>query len=49
MVITDFNSMTIEELEVINATMGINFLINNGKIVGTEEIPTAPTKASRDK
>lgn len=36
MIVSDYNSMTIEELQVINENLGIEFQINDGKIVGTE-------------
>ena len=37
MIITDFNEMSICEIEAINKGLGIEFLINDGKIVGTVE------------
>lgn len=33
MIITDFNEMTINELETINQFFGFEFEINDGKIV----------------
>ena len=36
MIVSDYNSMTIEELQVINENLGIEFQINDGKIVSAE-------------
>lgn len=36
MIITDYNLMSVEELMVINETIGIEYQINDGRIVGTE-------------
>lgn len=33
MIITDFNNMTVEELEVLNLTCGVTLVISDGKIV----------------
>ena len=32
MIVTDFNEMTLEELEVINKSFGITYEIEDGKI-----------------
>lgn len=32
MIITDFNKMTLEELQVMNTVLGITFVISDGKI-----------------
>ena len=37
MIITDFNEMTLEELEVINTSFGITYEIEDGKITGTNK------------
>jgi hypothetical protein len=34
MIITDFNKMSLEDLEVIHYNLGMSFEINDGKIVG---------------
>ena len=36
MIITDYNRMSVEELEVINKSLGIGFVIENGEIIATE-------------
>lgn len=36
MIITDYNKMTISEIEKINKNMGISFVIENGEISGVE-------------
>lgn len=36
MVVSDYNSMTVEELQVINENLGIEFRVNDGKITGAE-------------
>lgn len=36
MIITDYNLMSIEELQVINDNLNIDFQINDGRIVSTE-------------
>ena len=36
MIITDYNLMSIEELQVINDNLNIDFQINDGRIVNTE-------------
>lgn len=36
MVITDYNEMSLEELTVINENLGITFVIEDGKITGSE-------------
>lgn len=33
MIVTDFNKMFLEELEAMNLVLGIEFEINDGKIV----------------
>ena len=45
MIITDFNQMTISELNAIHRGLGVSFDINDGKIVGTEKIPTTDRKS----
>lgn len=35
MIITDYNKMTLEELEVIHSAIGLEFEIADGKITGT--------------
>lgn len=37
MIITDYNLMSIEELQVINENLGIEYQINDGKIVAVEK------------
>lgn len=37
MIITDFNEMTLEELEVIHTSFGIAYEIEDGKITGTNK------------
>ena len=37
MIVTDFNEMTLEELEVINTSFGITYEIEDGKITGTNK------------
>ena len=37
MIITDYNLMSIEELPVINENLGIEYQINDGKIVSVEK------------
>ena len=37
MIITDFNEMTLEELEVIHTSFGITYEIEDGKITGTNK------------
>ena len=37
MIITDFNEMTLEELEVIYTAFGITCEIEDGKITGTNK------------
>ena len=37
MIITDFNEMTLEELEVINTSFGITYEIEDGIITGTNK------------
>lgn len=34
MIITDFNEMSLDDLYVINSALGMEFEINDGKIVG---------------
>lgn len=36
MVVTDYNEMTIEELAVISDFTGIGFIVEDGKVTGTE-------------
>lgn len=36
MLITDFNKLAVEEIEQVNSSAGISFLINDGMIVGAE-------------
>lgn len=36
MIVTDYNLMSVEELQVISESTGIEFQINDGKIVGSE-------------
>ena len=36
MIITDYNLMSVEELQVINEILGIEYQINDGKIVSIE-------------
>lgn len=36
MIITDYNLMSVEELQVINENLDIEFQINDGKIVSAE-------------
>lgn len=36
MLITDFNKLTVEEIEQVNSSARISFLINDGKIAGAE-------------
>lgn len=45
MIAMDFNKMTLRELSTIKKNLQVEFIIENGKIVGTEKIPTPPTKA----
>ncbi len=47
MIITDFNKMSLEDLEIIHYHMGISYLINDGLIVGKEEIPAADRKSEQ--
>ena len=35
MIITDFNLMSVEELQIISGYIGVRYEINDGKIVGT--------------
>ena len=37
MIITDYNLMSIEELQVINENLGIEYQINDGEIVSVEK------------
>ena len=37
MIITDFNKMTLEELEVIHKSFEITYEIEDGKITGTNK------------
>ena len=37
MIITDYNLMSIEELQAINENLGIEYQINDGKIVAIEK------------
>ncbi len=39
MIIKDFNKMSLEDLEIIHYHMGLSFIISDGEIVGTENIP----------
>lgn len=34
MIVTDYNQMTVEELRAIHENLGIDFLVENGKITG---------------
>ena len=36
MKVTDFNDMTIKELEILNNNMGYGFIVEHGKIRGVE-------------
>lgn len=36
MIITDYNLMSVEELQVINENLGLEYQINDGKIVAVE-------------
>ena len=36
MIITDYNEMSVEELATISNTLGIAFVVNDGKIVNAE-------------
>ena len=36
MIITDFNQMSVEDLMIFNAYLGVTYEINDGAIVGTE-------------
>lgn len=49
MIITDFNKMSLEDLDIIHYNLGISLLINDGRISGTEEIPTQTANPSGDK
>lgn len=44
MIVTDYNKMTVEELGVIHENLGIDFLIENGKITGTTKEDNANGK-----
>lgn len=37
MIVKDFNQMSVEELQIIAQHIGVDFQINDGKIVGTVE------------
>ena len=37
MIVTDYNNMTPNELQLISDNTGVEFQINDGKIVGTVE------------
>lgn len=37
MIITDYNQMSLNELQIVSGITGIEFQINDGKIVGTVE------------
>lgn len=37
MIITDYNQMSLNELQIVAGITGIEFQINDGKIVGTVE------------
>lgn len=45
MIISDFNKMTVEELYIIYSRVGLEYEINDGKIVGTVKIPTQTVKS----
>ncbi len=45
MIITDLNKMSLEDLEIIHYHMGLSYLINDGEIVGTENIPATDRKS----
>ena len=45
MITMDFNKMTVDELDVLSRALNVGFVIENGVIIGTEKIPTQPTKA----
>lgn len=36
MIVTDYNLMSVEELQIISESTGIKFQINDGKIAGAE-------------
>ena len=36
MIITDYNLMSVEELQVISENLGVEYQINDGKIVSVE-------------
>lgn len=36
MIITDYNLMSVEELQVISDNLGVEYQINDGKIVSAE-------------
>lgn len=38
MIITDYNKMSVEEISVIYAALGIGFVIEDGRISGTEKV-----------
>ena len=49
MIITDYNLMSVEELQVISDNLGVEFQINDGRIVSTEKRKVLPpTKAMQD-
>ena len=47
MVITNYNEMSIFELDAINKSLGIFFEIERGKIVGTENIPVTDRESEQ--
>ena len=47
MIVTEFNEMTCNELLAANKVFGTRFIINDGKIVGTENIPATDRKSEQ--
>lgn len=48
MIITDYNKMTLEELSVIRDYLGISYVIEDGRIVGTQKDIHAKTTIKRE-
>ena len=47
MIVTEFNEMTCNELLAAHEVLGTRFIINDGKIVGTENIPATDRKSEQ--
>lgn len=47
MIVSEANEMTLDEILAANKALGTRYIINDGKIVGTENIPATDRKSEQ--